>query len=95
MYPTGLKNISAFLSLFSLMFGGAGVLSNSLSGENAVDPSLNSTACQAVVSSASDGFCEEAGCDGGKVDCYAPPQGGMCFTSEDDSEDDEKEVTKQ
>jgi len=26
------------------------------------------------------GFCKEAGCVGGGVNCYSPPQGGMCYT---------------
>jgi len=26
------------------------------------------------------GFCKEAGCEGGSVNCYSPPQGGMCYT---------------
>ena len=29
----------------------------------------------------SGGFCTDAGCKGGNVWCYAPPQGGMCYTS--------------
>ncbi len=27
-----------------------------------------------------EGFCKEAGCVGGSVNCYSPPQGGMCYT---------------
>lgn len=26
------------------------------------------------------GFCLDAGCVGGQLQCYEPPEGGMCYT---------------
>jgi len=42
------------------------------------------TACQVGSNSNSNGFCDDAGCEGGNVQCYRPPQGGMCYTSDDE-----------
>lgn len=86
------------LVVVAITFGGAGFLNLSVSSANAEnDVSTNPTDCQAVKTSSSGGFCDEAGCEGGTVDCYAPPQGGMCFTSEGGGGggDDEREIARQ
>lgn len=72
------------LIVVAIMFGGAGLLSSGVSSANAgADVLANPTACQVGSNSNSDGFCDDAGCEGGNVQCYRPPQGGMCYTSDD------------
>lgn len=78
-----LKRLLSILGVIAITFIGTGLISSNTASINAETPN-SPAACQTQANSSSGGFCDDAGCTGGDLKCYAPPQGGMCYTSENE-----------
>lgn len=84
MLLTRIKRFSVILVIIAITFIAAGLVGSNMTIANAeIEDAGSPVACQTKASTSSSGFCDDAGCVGGDIDCYAPPQGGMCFTSQE------------